>query len=50
VGAISTRSISSSSAIAFACAVATTPSDSPLIPMSRTSGAVISALILTSLS
>jgi hypothetical protein len=28
----------------------TTPRDSPLIPMSRTSGTVISALILTSLS
>jgi hypothetical protein len=36
--------------MAFAWARLTTPIGSPLIPMSRTSGAVISPLILTSLS
>jgi len=49
-GAISTRSSSASSASLLAAAMLSIPICSPLAPMTRTSGAVISALIRASLS
>jgi hypothetical protein len=45
VGAISTRSVSFSSAAAKASLNLTTPMGSPSIPIKRTSGAVISRLM-----
>jgi hypothetical protein len=50
VGAISTRSSSASSAILLATARVTTPTCSPLAPISRISGELISLLIRGSFS